>query len=97
MPEHVHLLITEPPSSALANAVASIKREVSRLSPESPFWLPRHYVFNIFTNGKRLEKLRYIHRNPVRRGLVDKPEDYPWSSFRSYARLENGPVTVTRE
>ena len=36
-----------------------------------------------------LEKLRYIHRNPVKRGLCASPEQWPWSSFRHYwaARL----------
>jgi hypothetical protein len=31
-----------------------------------------------------LELVRYIHLNPVRAGLVDEPEDYPWSSHRIY-------------
>jgi putative transposase len=31
-----------------------------------------------------VEKLRYLHRNPVKRGLVKKPEDWAWSSFRHY-------------
>jgi putative transposase len=31
------------------------------------------------------QKLRYLHRNPVKRGLVDSPEEWEWSSFRSYA------------
>jgi putative transposase len=96
MPEHVHLLITEPPSHPLSKALASIKREVSRLSTQAPFWLPRYYDFNIFTNEKCTEKLRYIHRNPVARGLVEKPEDYPWSSFRTYALHEPNQVTITR-
>ena len=95
MPEHVHLLLTEPPREILSKAIASIKREVSRLSPQTPFWLPRYYDFNVFTSQKRIEKLRYIHRNPVSRGLASKPEDYPWSSFRAYALLEPGPVTIT--
>ena len=97
MPEHVHLLMTEPPDMPLFIAIASIKREVSRQSTESPFWLPRYYDFNIFSNEKRIEKLRYIHRNPVHRGLVEKPEEYVWSSFRSYALLEDGPVTIRRD
>jgi len=96
MPEHVHLLLTEPPSQPLSKAIASIKREVSRLSPPTPFWLPRYYDFNVFSSEKRIEKLRYIHRNPVSRALVEKPEDYPWSSFRTYALLEQGPVTITK-
>jgi putative transposase len=96
MPEHVHLLIPEPPIKPLSIALAVIKREVSTRLPEKPFWLPRYYDFNIFTNEKCTEKLRYIHRNPVARGLVDKPEDYPWSSFRTYALLETNQVTITR-
>ena len=44
--------------------------------------------------SKRIEKLRYMHRNPVKRGLVQEPEHWAWSSFRSYACGENGPVRV---
>jgi putative transposase len=40
------------------------------------------------------EKPRYIHRNPVQRGLVLKPEDWLWSSFRHYAFGEPCPVLV---
>jgi putative transposase len=94
MPEHVHLLVSEPPAEPLSKALASIKREVSRLSPHSPFWLPRYYDFNVFSQGKKIEKLRYIHRNPVSRGLTEKPEDYRWSRFRFYALHEIGMVTV---
>ncbi|MEO6981538.1 MAG: transposase [Edaphobacter sp.] len=96
MPEHVHLLLSEPPAKPLSVALAVIKRSVSARFPESPFWLPRYYDFNIFTQKKRIEKLRYIHRNPVHRGLVEKPENYSWSSFRNYALDEPAPVTITR-
>ncbi len=41
-----------------------------------------------------MEKLRYIHRNPVTRGLVAAPEQWRWSSFRAYALGEKGPVAV---
>jgi hypothetical protein len=47
-------------------------------------------------NAKRIEKLKYIHRNPVTRGLVQRAEDYPWSSFRAYALLEPNPIAITR-
>jgi putative transposase len=96
MPEHVHLLVSEPVLKPLNVALAVIKREVSSLLLEKPFWLPRYYDFNVFTNAKRIEKLRYTHRNPVTRGLVEHPEDYPWSSFRAYALLEPSAITVTR-
>jgi putative transposase len=39
-----------------------------------PIWQPRFYDFNVRTEDKRIEKLRYMHRNPVERGLVEKPE-----------------------
>jgi putative transposase len=41
-----------------------------------------------------VEKLRYMHRNPVQRRLVSKPEEWLWSSFRHYAYEERGPVLV---
>lgn len=94
MPEHVHLLVSEPPQQPLSKAIASIKREVSRQSKLSPFWLPRYYDFNVFSDRKKTEKLRYMHRNPVTRGLTHKPEDYRWSSFRFYALREARAVTV---
>ena len=49
-----------------------------------PFWKPRGYDFNIMSEDKVLEKLDYIHRNPVRRGLVDRAEQWCWSSYRFY-------------
>ncbi len=46
------------------------------------------------THKRFVEKLRYIHRNPVRRGLVKKPEDWKWSSFRHYAMAEIGVLEI---
>jgi len=88
MPEHVHLLISEPERGALSLALQMLKQNVAhrlRLPEGCPFWLPRYYDFNVWTDDKRVEKLRYIHRNPVKRGLVARPEDWVWSSFRHYA------------
>ena len=59
-----------------------------------PFWHARYYDFNVWTEPKRIEKLRYMHRNPVARGLVAKPEDWLWSSFRHYATGIFGPVEI---
>jgi putative transposase len=42
----------------------------------------------------RIEKLRYLHRNPVKRGLVAEPDQRTWSSFRAYLYGETGPVCV---
>ncbi|HET9408295.1 MAG TPA: hypothetical protein VFO39_13730 [Candidatus Sulfotelmatobacter sp.] len=49
---------------------------------------PNYYDFNVWSERKFIEKLRYLHRNPVTRGLVQRPEDWPWSSFRHSATDE---------
>jgi putative transposase len=54
------------------------------------FWQDRYYDSSVRGEKSRTEVIRYIHRNPVKRGLVDKPEDWPWSSFRHYATGANG-------
>ena len=54
------------------------------------FWQARFYDFNVWTTRKRFEKLRYMHRNPVKRGLVESPERWPWSSYRFYLLGETG-------
>jgi putative transposase len=94
MPEHVHLLLSEPATHPLSTVIGSLKRSVSKQLSEKPFWLPRYYDFNVFSEEKRIEKLRYLHRNPVARGMVLKPEDYPWSSFCHYAFHLQGPVQI---
>jgi putative transposase len=59
-----------------------------------PIWTKRFYDFNVWTARKHIEKLRYLHRNPVKRGLVESPEQWTWSSFRAYFYGEQGPVRV---
>jgi putative transposase len=97
MPEHVHMLVDEPEHGTLARTMQSLKQSASRtlaLRAEDPFWLPRYYDFNVWGEHKFVEKLRYIHRNPVERGLVAKPEDWQWSSFRHYLSGEPGVVEI---
>jgi putative transposase len=100
MPEHVHLFVTEPEEEALATALQALKQSVSRtlaLRAAEPFWQARYYDFNVWSEKKRIEKLRYIHRNPVVRGLVENPEDWKWSSFRHYATGVEGAVEIESE
>jgi REP element-mobilizing transposase RayT len=59
-------------------------------------WQRRFYDYNVWTARKRIEKLRYMHRNPVVRGLVQEPEQWPWSSYRSYAFGEEGAVRINQ-
>jgi putative transposase len=98
MPEHVHLLISEPERGSLAVALQMLKqvssRQLCRVSLGGAFWQARYYDCNVWSKRKRVEKLRYIHRNPVKRGLCVKPEDWAWSSFRSYAAGEDSVVEI---
>jgi len=48
----------------------------------------------VFRERKHIEKLRYMHRNPVKRGLVASPELWRWSSYRYCPLGERGPVKV---
>ncbi len=92
MPEHVHLLLGEPAQEPLAKALQSIKLSVSKQADIKPFWHTRYYDFNVLSGSKRIEKLRYMHRNPVVRGLVESPEDWPHSSYRHYLSGKPHPV-----
>jgi putative transposase len=97
MPEHIHLLVTEPDGGDLATALQMLKQLVSRKiarPDDRPFWQPRYYDFNVLTHPKWQEKLRYIHRNPVTRGLVADPADWRWSSFRHWQTGVIGRVEI---
>jgi len=112
MPEHVHMLLSEPQrdnSSVVMAALSRALRDVcclivarcpdhcglwSAALQRGHIWQPRFYDFVVFSEKKRIEKLRYMHRNPVKRGLVLEPQQWAWSSFRHYASGERGPVLV---
>jgi putative transposase len=96
MPNHVHLILSEPPRHPLSTAIQVIKQRFSRTRTEDYVWEPRYYDFNLISYNTFIEKLRYIHRNPVAAKLVTKPEDWLWSSFRFYRDNTPGPVTITR-
>ena len=113
MPEHIHLLISEPGVGSPSTAMQVLKQRTARallpkrrrrdpqqrnLFGDEPatraFWQARFYDFNVWTTKKRVEKLRYMHRNPVKRGLAKSPEQWRWSSYRFYLLGELGPVGV---
>jgi putative transposase len=116
MPEHIHLLISEPAKGTPSTVLQVLKQRVSRRIRRKPrrrtsaaqlslgfdradhslpqFWQPRFYDFNLWSQKKFVEKLHYMHLNPVKRRLVSHPNDWPWSSFSFYARKENGLVRI---
>ena len=118
MPEHVHLLVSEPTRDTLADAMHFLKLAFAKrlsavpqvrgrlLAPNlgstdgrpakkpTPFWQPRYYDRNVRDAREFTVKLRYLHRNPVARGLVHEALDWKWSSFRHYALREIGVVEI---
>jgi putative transposase len=94
MPEHVHLLLTEPDQELLSKAMQALKVSVSKLSTQRPFWHTRYHDFNVITWPKRLEKIRYLHRNPVARGLTLEPEHWPHSSYLTYLHQQQRTVEM---
>jgi putative transposase len=58
------------------------------------FWQRRFYDFNVWTRKKKIEKLNYMHMNPVKRGLVAHPKDWRWSSYASYHRHPNALIQI---
>src|SRR6266436_3046932 len=110
MPEHVHLLISEPARGTPSTVMQVLKQRVSlrlrrqtrkrtsaaqlnilfgRVDHSLPqFWQPRFYDFNVWSQKKFVEKLQYMHLNPLKRKLVAHPKDWPWSSFLFYTKSE---------
>ena len=117
MPEHFHVLMSEPERGNPSTVMQVLKQRVARRllrhkkakhdrqrplwqeEPPSPahFWQRRFYDFNVWTRKKEVEKIKYMHRNPVKRGLVTSPELWRWSSYRYYAFREKGTVKVDGE
>jgi putative transposase len=99
MPEHVHLLINEPPSILVAQFLKAVKQITSRKlrGQHEKFWQERYFDRNVYGEAARSEVIRYIHRNPVKRGLVASPGDYLWSSFNHYATGIRGTVEIESE
>ena len=99
MPDHIHLLVSEPERATLADAIKSLKQGVARrlIGDADHFWQKRYYDFNVRNHAQFVEKLHYIHWNPVKKGLCERPEDWPWSSFLHHATGAEGRVEIESE
>jgi len=72
-----HML--QPCSMTVPKSTRSHKRKL-----RYRLWQHGFYDFNIYAEEKLVEKLNYIHHNPVKAGLVSLPDDYKWSSYKLY-------------
>jgi putative transposase len=112
MPEHVHMLVSEPHGSTPSKMLQALRQRVSRdLRGNGPagrvqlssaqiavnlprFWQPRFHDFNVRSSGKVREKLDYMHLNPVKRGLVEAPGEWVWSSYSYYENGDAGLIPI---
>jgi REP element-mobilizing transposase RayT len=90
MPSHWHALLWPSYPLTISRKVQDIKylsaRRFNRLrGRQAPFW--QHQFWDRFVRHARelSKRLDYIHLNPVRRGLVARPENWRWSSYRNFA------------
>ncbi len=77
MPDHCHLLITTDKHSSLSKIIGRFKCGVAHGLGLGPIWQRRFDAKTPYSGSKALH---YIHMNPVKAGLVESSEDYPWSS-----------------
>lgn len=110
MPEHIHRLISAPRRGTQSTVMQVIKQRFARAvlgkkkkkakqlelseEPAEHVWQRRFHDHHVWSERKRVEKLRYMHRNPVRAELVEEPEQWAWSSYRSYAYGQTGKVRI---
>lgn len=79
----------------MARVVESIKvgstLRINRMrSEKGPLWQGRYFDRVMRTMKEYRETVEYIHGNPVKAGLVRRPEDWKWSSARDYAEPRTG-------
>jgi REP-associated tyrosine transposase len=114
MPEHIHLLVSEPAKGTPSIVIQVLKQRISRRLRRKRravaaqlnlnfaggddslprFWQRRFYDFNVWSLKKRVEKLHYMHMNPLKRKLVDHPRGWPWSNFSYYSNPKQGLIRV---
>jgi len=85
MPNHVHLLVSLNDQHPLGRVIQLVKGGVSHSLREHGFvfsavWQQRYYDRRVRDANEFAEFSRYIRQNPVRKGLVENAEDYPFSS-----------------
>jgi putative transposase len=97
MPDHWHGLIYPAPGDTLPRLMGALKIAASRAINQSrrtsgELWQLRYFDRAMRTVKEYRDAMQYMHFNPVTKGLVKKPEDWPWPSFHSYGGP--GPIRL---
>jgi putative transposase len=76
MPDHCHALASFPSDSSMSRVIGDWKRYTAKMADVS--WQRGFFDHRIRNDENWEEKASYIRLNPVRAGLVAKPEQWPW-------------------
>jgi len=101
MNTHYHLFI-ETPSANLSKIMQHINGAYTayfnrRWERSGHLFQGRYKAIVVEADEYAMELSRYVHLNPVRAGIVEKPEEYEWSSFRYYISNGNIPRWLKRD
>ena len=100
MPNHVHLLAVPRSEDGLARAIGEAHRRYTRMVNFREGW--RGYLWQgrfssfVVDGDYVLATARYIELNPVRAFLVERPEDYEWSSARVHMKGRSDVLAGSR-
>jgi putative transposase len=101
MPHHLHLVIDIPPDKSISDYMRDFKRQTSREFFKSinletgRLWQEKFDDLDLINYQTFSTKINYIHMNPVRAGLVNEPQDWPYSSARFYLNEETNLVQIS--
>jgi putative transposase len=92
LPDHWHAIIYPRHPLAISSVLKTIKPCTTsainhRRHEAGPLWQARFFDRILRTVKEYWETVDYIHMNPVRRGLVNRTEDWRWSSIHSYQKM----------
>ncbi len=93
LPDHWHAIIYPPHPISISRAMSAVKVSSTiainhARNEKGELWQERFFDHALGTVKEYWETVEYIHLNPVRRGLVKRPEQWKWSSFPEYAGVE---------
>lgn len=78
------------------SSLAKLQHEKWKRGHNYSLWQQEKNVFSIFSEAVFMQKVNYIHLNPVRAGLVERAIEYRWSSARIWQRCasDDEPLLV---
>ena len=100
MPTHIHLVLYEKQENGISNYMRRLLNSYTRyfnqkIQRRGPLWEGRFKKVLVTSDEQLLHLTRYVHLNPVSAGIVEKPEDWLYSSYREYIGLEPKNICET--